>query len=210
MITANRLLVIAPHPDDEILGCGGTIALAAERGADVHVLVVFDGAAGDPAGKFQSRDYVARRQREARAAGERLGVTRYTFWNLPEGHLLLEHEIQQGAERLAGLVDDWRPFAILAPWSGDGHPDHQSVARAVETMAGFNDFDVSLWGFEVWSPLQAEHLVDVSSVWAEKLEALGGHETQLAYEDLLEKATQMAQRHQAGLLEAFRRFEVKA
>lgn len=210
MIDAERLLVIAPHPDDDVLGCGGTIALATERGADVHVLVIFDGAAGDPNGKFDAADYVQRRQREARAAGKHLGVTRYTFWDMPEGHLAQEQDLQAGAARLAALVEDWRPDAIFAPWIGDGHRDHQSVARAVQRMLREHAVRTPVWGFEVWSPLDAQHLVDISSVWPAKLDAIGMHRTQLAYDDLLQKTTKMAQRHAVGLLEAFRRYEVQA
>ncbi|MFT7484344.1 MAG: LmbE family N-acetylglucosaminyl deacetylase [Candidatus Paceibacteria bacterium] len=134
MIEGQRLLVIAPHSDDEVIGCGGTIALAAERGAEVHVLIVFDGAAGDPDGKFDKQGYVQRRRQEAQAAGERLGVSRYTFWDFPEGHLATQGDLESGAIRLAQLVEEWRPDTILAPWSGDDHPDHQSVARAVEGL----------------------------------------------------------------------------
>lgn len=206
MIEANRLLVIAPHPDDEILGCGGTIALAAEGGAEVHVLIVFDGAAGDPQLVFESGSYTERRHREARAGGERIGVSGYTFWNLPEGHLALDHELEEGARRLEDLIRDVRPDLILAPWEGDEHPDHQTVSRAVRRwLDGSNRFACEVWGFEVWSPLDADHLVDVSTVWDAKVDALREHVTQLVYTDLIEKMTTLATRHRAGLLESFAR-----
>lgn len=208
MIEANRLLVVAPHPDDEILGCGGTLALAGERGADVHVLVVFDGAAGDPERRFDGRDYVERRRREARAGGALVGVEHYHFWGLPEGHLASEAQIDAGAARLARLVHELRPDLVLAPWEGDAHPDHGTVARAVRRMLELHPAPGDVWGFEVWSPLEAEHLVDVSSVWREKVAALEKHVTQLAYDDLVAKMTALASRHEVGLMEAFRRLEV--
>ncbi len=211
MIPVERMLVIAPHPDDEVIGCGGTVALAAERGADVQVLVVFDGAAGDPAGYFAGgpgqRSYALRRQRESRRAGERLGVSRYHFWGLAEGHRPTAEELEEGARQLAGLVRELKPQVILAPWEGEAHPDHASVAQAVRRMIEIAAYDGEVWGFEVWSPLPAEHLVDVSTVWTCKLDALREHRTQLAYDDLLEKTTALATRLDAGLLEAFRRLE---
>lgn len=210
MIEAKRLLVIAPHPDDEILGCGGTMALAAERGAEVHVLVVFDGAAGDPETRFDRADYVARRRGEARAGGKLLGIENYYFWDFAEGHVPSPEEIDVGATRLAELVASLRPDVILAPWSGDAHPDHETVSRALARMLQLTPFGGEVWGFEVWSPLQAEHLVDVSSVWDDKLNALRKHETQLAYDDLVQKITALATRHDAGLLEAFTRMELHA
>jgi len=210
MIGAERMLVIAPHPDDEVIGCGGTVALAAERGADVQVLVVFDGAAGDPDDRFTGGDpraYVARRRAESRRAGERLGVSRYHFWGLAEGHRPTEEELEAGVRRLAELTRELRPQVILAPWDGEAHPDHETVARAVRRMTELASFDGEVWGFEVWSPLRPEHLVDVSTVWQTKLDALAEHRTQLAYDDLLEKTTALATRLGAGLLEAFRRLE---
>ena len=208
MIDPRRVLVVAPHPDDEVLGCGGTLALLAERGASVHVLVVFDGAAGDPEQRFEPDTYVARRRAEACAGGARLGAEDYTFWDLPEGHLVSEAELAAGAARLAALVREVRPDLLLAPWEGDAHRDHRTVARAVQRMLRDHPFRGEAWGFEVWTPLEAEHLVDISSVWDAKLAALEEHGTQLAYEDLIEKMTALATRHEAGLLEAFRRLEV--
>lgn len=211
MIESQSILVLAPHPDDEVLGCGGTLALASESGARVHVLVVFDGAAGDPDGHFESSTYAQRRRREALAAGERIGVSGYTFWELPEGHWATEAEIDAGALRLQALIAELRPEVVLAPWEGDGHRDHQTVARTLRRVLERNtDVDFEAFGFEVWTPLRADHLVDVSSVWQRKVAALREHETQLAYSDLVEQVTSLATRHQAGWLEAFSRFEVNS
>jgi LmbE family N-acetylglucosaminyl deacetylase len=205
MIPANRVLVVAPHPDDEVIGCGGTAALAARRGADVQVLVVFDGGAGDPDGRFERDGYVKRRREEALRGGQLLGVSGYHFWALEEGHRPTEEELEEGALRLAELVEQLQPELILAPWEGEDHPDHESVARAVQRMVELTDFDGEVWGFEIASPFQAEHLIDVSTVWERKLQALGEHRTQLAYGDLLERTTALATRLGAGYLEGFRR-----
>ena len=208
MIPEKSMLVIAPHPDDEVIGCGGTAALAASRGAEVQVLVVFDGGAGDPEGRFASEGYVERRRAEARRGGEFLGISNYHFWDLEEGHRPTTRELEEGARRLAGLVEELQPGAIFAPWDGEDHPDHDSVARAVKRMIEIADFDGECWGFEIASPFRAEQLVDVSSVWEQKLRALGEHRTQLAYGDLVERTTALATRLGAGFLEGFRRLEV--
>lgn len=210
MKNAQRLLVLAPHPDDEILGCGGTLALAARRGAQVHVLVAFDGASGDPDGRYDDQDYVHLRQQETRQGGARLGVGGYTFWGLPEGHSPGEADIEHGAQRLAEFVRDWKPDVILAPWHGDQHMDHQSLSVAVTRFLEISPFAGDVWGFEVWSPLQPELLVDVSSVWSRKVEALESHQTQLAYDDLVGRMTRLAERHEMGLQEAFCRIQVAA
>lgn len=241
MMDAQRILVIAPHPDDEVLGCGGTIALCAERGADVHVLVVFNGAAGDPRGLFAESDYVGLRRTEARRGGRCLGVGTYHFWDLPEGHLASEQELEEGARRLAEFIAELGPQLVLAPWCGDDHVDHQTVAAAVSRWVGRADvserngpnaaaglaqktpgdpavaprqvIDVpsnprgcEVWGFEVWSELDPDHLVDVSAVWATKLAALAHHRTQLAYRDLFQQMTDLAARSGSGQYERFQRW----
>ncbi len=210
MIDAERILVVAPHPDDEVVGCGGTLALAAARGALIQVVVVFDGALGDPERRFTDADYPARRQREAVRAGAHLGVERYTFWGLPEGHLASDAELDAGAARLAELVAEFEPDVILAPWAEDDHVDHRTVARAVERLAQRHAFTGEVWGFEVWSHLAPVQLVDVSSVWADKVAALRAHESQLAYTDLEGRMTTLASRWGAGLLEGFARLGAAA
>lgn len=208
MIPARSMLVIAPHPDDEVIGCGGTAALAAAGGADVQVLVVFDGGAGDPEGRFDREGYVERRRAEARRGGKRLGISNYRFWGLEEGHRPTTGELEEGARRLVALVEELQPEVILTPWDGEDHPDHDSVARAVKRMLELAEFDGQCWGFEVASPFQAELLVDVSSVWEQKLQALGEHRTQLAYGDLVKRTTALATRLGTGFLEGFCRLEV--
>jgi len=210
LIDADRILVVAPHPDDEVVGCGGTLALAAARGAVVHVVVVFDGALGDPEGRFEPSDYTERRRREAERAGAHLGIERYTFLGLPEGHLATDAELDEGAARLAQLVAEIEPDVILAPWAEDDHVDHRTVARAVERLVQQHAFTGEVWGFEVWSHLAPEHLVDVSSVWTEKVAAMQAHESQLAYADLEGQMTALASRWGTGLHEGFARLGASA
>src|SRR5262245_30184806 len=76
---AGPVLVVAPHPDDETIGCGATLALHARRGDTVHVVVVTDGELGDPRGLFARDDggagsYVELRRDECRRALQALGV----------------------------------------------------------------------------------------------------------------------------------------
>ncbi|MCX7176987.1 MAG: PIG-L family deacetylase, partial [Proteobacteria bacterium] len=76
---ARRVLVFAPHPDDEVFGCGGTLCLLAAAGADISVVIVSDGALGGNAA-----DLVGRRESESLAAAEVLGYPPPTFWRLPD------------------------------------------------------------------------------------------------------------------------------
>jgi LmbE family N-acetylglucosaminyl deacetylase len=205
MIDGRRILCLAPHPDDEVLGCGGTLALLAARGASVHVVVVFDGALGDPAGLHPGRDLAGLRRVEAERGGAWLGVERYHFWGLPEGHAPSQHDLEAAVHRLDALVRELEPDVLLVPWEGDDHPDHRSVARLAAALLEGPGFTGEVWAFEVWSPLAPEELVDVSGVWETKLRALSEHRTQLAYADLLARATELATRFGGAPREAFRR-----
>ncbi len=212
MRDARRILVLAPHADDEVLGCGGTLALRTACGAEVHIVVTFDGAAGDPRGHFEAEDYVACREGEARRGGAHLGLLSYEFWRLSEGHTPRDEELRRFLPKLEAVVDDFAPDLILAPWGGESHTDHASLARAVELwMLAQDDAEASceVWGFEVWSDLAPELLVDVSAVWEQKLAALREHATQLEYRDLLAWSERRALRHGSGRVEAFRRLDNK-
>lgn len=207
MRDAERVLVLAPHADDELLGCGGTLALFAAQGVEVRVVVVFDGAAGDPEGRFEEDDYVARREAEACRGGAHLGVAHYDFWGLAEGHAPRDDELLSFVPRLAEAVRNFAPEVVLAPWRGESHADHASVARAVELWLEAAPTTCEVWGYEVWSQLEAELLVDVSSTWKQKLAALAEHETQLSYRDLLAWSTENSARFGESPMEAFKRLD---
>lgn len=115
-----RTLVLAPHPDDEVLGVGGTMArLAAET--EVRVAVVTTGQA--PA---YSAEVVQRIRAEARAAHEYLGV-RETFWlDLPAAELCDTPHARNNAV-IGDLVRGQRPDTLFVPFPGDIHRDHREV-----------------------------------------------------------------------------------
>lgn len=168
---ADRVLVLVPHPDDETLSCGGTIALLSEHGARVELLAASDGEA-TIGSALDVAETGRRRRAELDAAAGVLGAT-VTGASLPDGHL--------GAHRaeLATAIGDalhrLRPQLVLAPWLGDGHRDHRAVAFALADCAP--GADVEVWGYETWTALPANRCVDVTEVHDRKLEALRCHRT---------------------------------
>ncbi len=168
-----RVLALAPHPDDEVIGCGGTLVLHALQGDAVSVLVVFDGRAGLSPGEPAER-----RRREARAGGRELGVDDYAFWDLPEGHPPGGGEWRAAVHRLSGFVERLAPDAVYAPWIGEHHLDHHSVACAARLALEEIDFRGAAWGYEVWTPLVPERVVDVGASVECKRAALLRHASQ--------------------------------
>jgi len=208
-----RVLVVAPHPDDEVLGCGGCIALHRMQGDPVHVLVVFDGALG--AGT------ASQREAECRAAGAWLLEPDYEFWRLPEGHVPSAHDQQAAVTRLVERLQALQPELIYLPWPEDAHPDHLVVAACVRAavlrwLEREPDVACTLWGYEVWSDHAGAICVDTSAVHERKLRALACHASQLQ-DGALEAACRSRMERRARVFdgraasaEAFLRVEPRA
>ncbi len=115
------LLVIAPHPDDEVLGVGGTIARLVNEGRDVSVAIVTKGEAG----RFGRRQ-VERVRTESISAHDLLGVKKSLFLDLPAARL---DSVAHGDlnEALVGAVEATRPKVVFLPFRGDLHLDHRLV-----------------------------------------------------------------------------------
>lgn len=117
----SRALVIAPHPDDEILGCGGTIARLVSMGREVHVAIVTRGAPP----RFD-QTHVTKVEAEARASHDFLGVHRTHFMDFPAAALdQVPHADLNGA--IQKLVAEVAPDTLFLPFIGDVHVDHQLI-----------------------------------------------------------------------------------
>jgi len=116
-----RALVIAPHPDDEVLGCGGTMKRLAVAGAQVHVAIMTI-AGADRFGP----DAATVGRCEARAAHDVLGVRKTHFFDFPAAALdTVPHAEINGA--LGSLVAEVAPDTLFIPFVGDIHLDHQLI-----------------------------------------------------------------------------------
>jgi LmbE family N-acetylglucosaminyl deacetylase len=124
-----RILVLAPHPDDEVLGLGGTIARLSEAGADVTVAVLTRGAPP----QFTDAD-VTRSRAEAEAAHAILGVETTRFFDLPAAQLdgVPHHRLNAV---LDGLFDEVRPDTVFLPFKHDMHLDHDLVFTSAMVAA---------------------------------------------------------------------------
>lgn len=121
---AGRVLVIAPHPDDEVLGCGGTIARLTDNGNEVHVAVVTRG--NQP--RFAA-EAVAQVRGEALAAHALLGVTATHWLDLPAAELDTLPQVDLN-QPLDDLIRRIAPDTVFVPFAGDIHRDHQLVFHA--------------------------------------------------------------------------------
>jgi LmbE family N-acetylglucosaminyl deacetylase len=180
-----RVLVVAPHPDDDLLGCGGTASLHALQGDPVHVVIAYDGLLGDPEGRYDRTELARMRREEAVAGGACVGLEHYEFWSYPEGHEPTADELRAGATRLAERMTELGTDTVYAPWIGEQHLDHHVLARVVRLACALSGFSGRAWGYEVWTPLSATLVVDVTRVYPMKVQGLLKHRTQLAYADIV-------------------------
>jgi LmbE family N-acetylglucosaminyl deacetylase len=180
---SGRVLILASHAEAEVLGCGGTAAMHAEQGDDVRVVVACDGTAGVVG------DDVFVRRNEARSGGRRLGLSDYVFLEYPEAREPTADEMAEVIARVAEEVLDYRPDLIYAPWIGEHELDHHVLARATRAAIAVSGHGGQSWGYEVWTPVVATRVVDVSGVWDKKLAAICEHASQLGFADLLHAAT---------------------
>ena len=142
----SRVVVVAPHPDDEVLGCGGTLAMLARAGYEIVVISVTDGEAGYPGSIVWTPTLLARERALERAKGlERIGLSRGALTlGIPDGRVG-EQETAL-IERISDVLraDD----TLLSTWRRDGHPDHEAAGRAAAAAAARHG--CHLWEFPVW------------------------------------------------------------
>jgi LmbE family N-acetylglucosaminyl deacetylase len=145
--------VLAPHPDDESLGCGGSIAELCDQGCPPFVIVLTDGTGSHP----NSRLYPAERLRllreqETRTATLCLGVPpeRLVFLRYRDTAAPVDGaELQEAASRLASILDASGCRILLAPWRHDPHCDHQAAAAIAECagrIAKLRVISYPVWG----------------------------------------------------------------
>ena len=131
-MTTERVLVVAAHPDDEVIGCGGTIAKLTASGAFVHVGFMADGVTSRPGEEQTQRDELGGRRAAARTALDILGVRSVSFGEFPDNRM---DEVARldAARAVEALVLDHRPSLVLTHHAGDLNVDHRRVHEAVAT-----------------------------------------------------------------------------
>lgn len=144
-LTARRLVVVAAHPDDEVLGAGGLLALLTSHRP--IMIWASDGEASHPDAGLDLHRLAERRRAESASALQVLGVTpgKTHCLALPDGRVAEHEDVLRN--RLRADVDP--DTVVLAPWRGDGHPDHDSCGRAAATVAA--DRGATLLEYPIWA-----------------------------------------------------------
>lgn len=186
-------LIIAPHADDESLGCGGVIALLRKYGQTVYILLLSDGTLSHP----NSQEYPAEKLRDLREnelidAASTLGVAeehiifcRYPDRNVPSAD---DERFDSAVKDISKMMNVIQPQSIFVPWRRDPHPDHQAafqLLKATETQNA-KIYEYPIWlkelgesGDEPTSEESMPFRLNISSVLIQKQEAISKHRSQI-------------------------------
>ena len=167
-----RVLVLSPHPDDEVIGCGGTTALLARRDIALRTVIATSGQ-HLPVPDLAPAEVATARRDDAQRAASVLGAPPPVFLGFEDGDL--PGSVPGLSAAISDHVRDFRPDAIYAPWLLDAHADHQALAAAVALAAVQAETEV--WGYEVWAAVPVNRLVDIEKVWDVKERAMAEHRT---------------------------------
>lgn len=195
-LAPERILVLAPHPDDEIIGPGGTLVGYLLAGSHVTVAYLTDGggAEGDPS-------LVRTRRREAERVGAFLGFEQL-FWDHPDTRL----DPGLAEDDLIALLEESLPDSIYLPSYFEHHVDHYAANALLARALGRIETQATVYGYEVWDPLKASSLVvDVTSWLETKLKAVALYETPMEYTDFAELCRHRASLHYLLHIDSTRR-----
>jgi LmbE family N-acetylglucosaminyl deacetylase len=172
-----RIMVISPHPDDESIGCGGTLRLHFERGERVAAVFLTSGELGL---KHLPREQAWRvREREAEKASEILGIQALTFLRGPDWYM--SERVEEFGSALVPVLQRESPKMIYLPHPGEWHPDHRAslpIVLAALTRAALPA--PRLLSYEVWTPLpEYDDGQNITPVLRLKMKAIRAHRSQI-------------------------------
>ena len=167
-LPGERVLAVAPHPDDEAIGCGGSLYMHARSGKPVDIVYcTLDGET---------------REREAHEAASRIGARDTVFLRYCVESL---GRARGFPDRLASVLEEKKPDIVFLPFWFDNHTDHRALNSALIEAGARRRFDFLVYAYPVWFPLHPNVLADISGVWEQKKEIISCYRSQLATRDYI-------------------------
>jgi LmbE family N-acetylglucosaminyl deacetylase len=190
---AKRILAISPHPDDEVIGCGGLL-IAHSGKADIRIVNVYNGDGGGALEDGPWRNEPGYRERlvavrscELHAVAKKLGAFRVDQLGVSDC------DGMPGALQIAILreiIHGYMPDLVVLPWLFDSHPHHRKTNELFAKAAvGLN---CMVLGYEIWSLLTPNAFLDITDLLPAKLEAIALYESQLRTIDYISFAANLA------------------
>lgn len=168
-----EVLILAPHPDDEAIGCAGALLQLNKEGVASTIVFLTNGEGlyGDP-----SDDIAGKRKKEAQTSAEMLGCREALFLDLPDGEL--EKEGERLYQKLYRIIKEKKPEIVFVPSIIDYHPDHIAAAGiALELLKDLEFFQLAF--YEIYSTIRFTHLVDITEVVERKNQIIMNYKSSL-------------------------------
>lgn len=182
-----NILVISPHPDDEAIGCGGTICGHIAEGDSVEVIFLTSGEKG---GHGRTKEETIKvREQEIKDAAAILKLSHTECWREPDGNF---KATANNISRLVEKITAAKTQIIYVTHEQEEHPDHVAatllVKHAIDQLPA-NILAPTVWMYEVWTPIQKmDHIVDISAYVETKRKAILAYKSQcdvLAFDEAI-------------------------
>jgi LmbE family N-acetylglucosaminyl deacetylase len=171
IISAEKIMILAPHPDDEIMGCGGILYKYFKAGTEIHIVYISDGSFG-----IIDRD-IELRKSEACAIKEIVPKVIQHFLDFKDSRLF--ELIDSLQIKINNFINEVKPNIIFSPWILDHHDDHVAVTAALAQAIkpGIPEMIISL--YEIMSPVFGNHSVNITSEFEIKKALLNNYRSQI-------------------------------
>lgn len=186
-----KVLVIAAHPDDEVLGCGGTIARLSSEGVECHLLIVTDGSSSQYRDSDHLHEIIEAKKLETKGCSDQLGFKSIHYGELPDmkldktPHIVINQVIEK-------VVDELQPDTVFTHFWGDVNRDHQEVYKStlVAVRPVMGQVVKELYCYRVpssteWTPNKGDTMfmpnvfVDITEFAEQKYKAFACYSTEL-------------------------------
>ena len=166
-LPGKKALVIAPHQDDESIGCGGTVIKHVQNGGRLEIAFCTSGE--------------EKRMYECKDASKILGskINHFLQFDIRS----LSKNTEQLSERFVELFNRIKPEIIFLPFMIDNHPDHIAISKAFIKAYNKKKIDAMIYAYSVWITLIPNVVVDISQQWEQKKQAINCYKTQTATRD---------------------------
>jgi LmbE family N-acetylglucosaminyl deacetylase len=170
-VTGERVLVLAPHVDDETIGLGGTIQRHVQECHHVTCVYITDGASS--VSNLPKEQLIAERKKEAEQVKGILGIHDLQYMDLPDGHVESNEKSQ---EQLKRILSEVSPDIIYLPIFVDCHRDHIATGRILaDVLDSQEEWSLSVRLYEINCPIPPDDIncvIDISTVYAQKQKAI--------------------------------------
>lgn len=163
-----KILVIAPHPDDETLGCGGLLIQAADNNCNIHILSLTSGLPTEQ----------EKREAELQSAANQIGIKGITFLRLTDGKIC--SEIQQ-KNYLTDICDKFTPNIILTPFLFDHHLDHVCANKLF--LESLDNIHAEIWCYQVYNNILSNAYCNITKVIDKKTKIINSYQSQIKFFD---------------------------